>query len=95
LALAVSFGQRGDPELRLRLRSSGISDQNFPPRYSDPFFGGAHYCLGGWLARTELQVALNAILDRWDTINITGDVHWRTSFVLRALDALPLTITHT
>jgi hypothetical protein len=29
LALAVSFGQRGDPELRLRLRSSGISDQNF------------------------------------------------------------------
>jgi cytochrome P450 len=32
------------------------------------FGGGIHYCLGAPLARVEAAVALNAMLDRYQTI---------------------------
>lgn len=56
------------------------------------FFGGAHYCLGGWLARLELQVALDSLLTRYPTIELAGEVEWRKSFMLRALNGLPLKV---
>lgn len=56
------------------------------------FFGGSHYCLGGWLARLELQVALDGLLNRYVTMEITEEVRWRKSFMLRALTALKLRV---
>ena len=32
------------------------------------FGGGIHYCLGAPLARVEAAVALNAMLDRYETV---------------------------
>lgn len=57
------------------------------------FGGGAHYCLGAALARMELQVALNALLDRYAVIESAGAVRWRPSFIIRGLTALPLRLT--
>jgi cytochrome P450 len=57
------------------------------------FFGGSHYCLGGWLARMEIQSALDAILARYPSIEIVGEVHWRPSFMIRAVETLPLKVS--
>jgi cytochrome P450 PksS len=54
---------------------------------------GVHHCLGAGLARMEIDVALNALMDRYSGIELAGDVHWEPSFVVRALEALPLKLT--
>lgn len=38
--------------------------------------GGPHYCLGANLAKKEVQVIIGALLDRFHTIEITGDATW-------------------
>jgi cytochrome P450 len=38
--------------------------------------GGPHYCLGASLAKKEVQVLIGALLDRFPTIEITGDAVW-------------------
>jgi unspecific monooxygenase len=57
------------------------------------FFGGAHYCLGGWLARMEIASGLDAILTRYPSIEIADEVQWRPSFMIRALEALHLKVS--
>jgi cytochrome P450 PksS len=54
---------------------------------------GVHHCLGAGLARMEIDVALNALMDRYAGIELAGDVHWEPSFVVRALEGLPLKLT--
>ena len=41
--------------------------------------GGAHYCLGASLARTELQVMIGALLRRFAAIEIIGDPVWMSA----------------
>ena len=36
------------------------------------FGGGAHHCLGQFVARTDMAAALRAMLDRWSAISIIG-----------------------
>jgi cytochrome P450 len=40
----------------------------------------------------EIQSALDAILARYPSIEIAGEVHWRPSFMIRALEGLPLKV---
>ena len=54
---------------------------------------GVHHCLGAGLARMEIDVALNALMERYSGIELAGDVHWEPSFVVRALEGLPLKLT--
>lgn len=54
---------------------------------------GVHHCLGAGLARMEIDVALNALMDRYAGIELAGDVHWEPGFVVRALEGLPLKLT--
>ncbi len=54
---------------------------------------GVHHCLGAGLARMEIDVALNALFDRYSGIELAGEVHWEPSFVVRALEGLPLRLT--
>jgi cytochrome P450 len=53
------------------------------------FSGGIHFCLGAALARLELQVALEAILDRGEP-RPAADPDWRTSLLLRGPERLPV-----
>jgi cytochrome P450 len=69
-----------------------ILDLTRYPNKHISFFGGAHYCLGGWLARMEVASALDAILTRYPSIEVAGEVKWRPSFMIRALEGLPLKV---
>jgi cytochrome P450 len=53
------------------------------------FAAGAHYCLGAALARLEAQVAVNALVQRLDNLElVTTDPEYRDHFVLRGVKAL-------
>ena len=67
-----------------------------PPPLS--FGWGAHHCLGAHLARAEGEVVFDALLDRFDAIELDRDVlgdgrpHYRPSFTLRGLSSLPVRV---
>jgi cytochrome P450 len=74
-----------DPD-RLDLGRSGV------PHLTFGF--GAHICLGFPLARLEGQVALPAVLARWQRIERVGaEPEWMDSMVLRGMKTLPLRVS--
>jgi cytochrome P450 len=57
------------------------------------FGSGGHYCLGAPLARLEADVALSALFDRYDTLEMTDDTLQAVSSpVVYGLESLPLRI---
>ena len=55
---------------------------------------GTHYCLGSPLARVEASASLNAMLDRYPTIQRgEGEALRINSPVLRGFSALPLRVS--
>lgn len=54
------------------------------------FGHGIHYCLGGPLARIELQVIFPTLFQRLPGLRLAGPVQWRPNFLLRGLVTLPL-----
>jgi cytochrome P450 PksS len=57
---------------------------------------GIHFCLGHQLARIEGRCALQALFQRWPTLELaTEDAHirWRTRPGLRAIERLPVMTT--
>ena len=56
------------------------------------FGGGIHSCLGAWLARLELRVALGALCERFESLAETGErLEWREG-AARGLRRLPLAV---
>jgi cytochrome P450 len=43
------------------------------------FGHGAHFCLGAALARREIRIVLDAVLDRWVDIELAGPIEWTRS----------------
>jgi cytochrome P450 len=79
-----------------------------PARFADPehldlaradniplsFGWGIHHCIGAGLARMEGQIAFNALLAKFSSIELLNDEpEWRSSFTLRGLLSLPLRLT--
>ena len=61
------------------------------PNRQMSFGRGRHTCLGAHLARLELVLTLEAVLDRFPQLQLaTDDVEWIGSHVLRGPTALPL-----
>jgi cytochrome P450 len=57
------------------------------------FGWGIHHCIGAALARLEGEIAFNALLARFDSIELTGDEPlWRPGFTLRGLQSFPLRV---
>ncbi len=54
------------------------------------FGWGLHYCIGAPLARMEIRLALDRILDQMHDIELTGPVESESPFVLRGLSHLPI-----
>ncbi|MDA1099762.1 MAG: cytochrome P450 [Proteobacteria bacterium] len=54
---------------------------------------GPHFCLGGPLARLEMEVALPALLRRFPALSLPGEnVAWRNNMTLRGQPSMPLRI---
>jgi cytochrome P450 len=56
------------------------------------FGGGHHFCLGASLARLEGAVAIGTLVRRFPDIELAGDPVRRTTFTLRGLEHLPVSI---
>ena len=57
---------------------------------------GAHYCLGASLARLEGQIAISMLVQRVPNLRLSiapDQLHWRGAFVLRGLEALPVSFS--
>lgn len=57
------------------------------------FGASAHSCLGQMIARLEASVLLTELARRVETIELTGEPHWRPSNTLRGLARLPVAVT--
>ncbi|MXV97469.1 MAG: cytochrome P450 [Acidimicrobiaceae bacterium] len=57
------------------------------------FGHGPHFCLGANLARQEVDVMLNAVLDRWREIEATGEPTYTRTNRLSGLRTLPIAFT--
>jgi cholest-4-en-3-one 26-monooxygenase len=55
--------------------------------------GGPHYCLGANLAKLEINIMFNEVLDRLDDIELTGDVQRLRSNFINGLKHIPLKFT--
>lgn len=93
----------GDPVLML-YASANRDERAFGPgadRFDvarDPnphvaFGFGHHFCLGAALARLELQAMLDALLDRFTSVEPTGDVERSSSFVIAGIRRAPVVFT--
>jgi hypothetical protein len=55
---------------------------------------GPHICLGFPLARLEGQIAIPAVLARWQHIEaMPGPIEWMDSMVLRGMNAFPIRVS--
>ena len=54
------------------------------------FGAGPHFCLGGPLAKLEIRLAMEALIERYDGIEITGPVEWVQSTFVGGLKRLPV-----
>jgi hypothetical protein len=59
------------------------------------FGWGIHHCIGAGLARMEGEIAFNALLARFASLELlTETPEWRSSFTLRGLLSLPLRVSN-
>ena len=56
------------------------------------FGSGIHHCLGASLARTEAQVAIGSLVQRFPGLALAGEPAPNGRIVLRGLDALPVSL---
>jgi cytochrome P450 len=57
------------------------------------FSAGGHFCLGATLARLEAQIAFDALLNRFEKIELAGEPTYRDTITLRGLSSLEVSAT--
>jgi cytochrome P450 len=64
-----------------------------PARAPNPhvaFGHGAHFCLGASLARLEMRLVLEGLLDRFESVGVDGPVEWTRSNKHTGLRRMPV-----
>jgi len=67
-------------------------DASRDPNAHIAFGAGIHFCLGGPLARLEMQQSLPMLAERFPRIEIADGAVQRPTFVLRGWDAIPVAV---
>jgi cytochrome P450 len=89
LVRVLSGAANRDPE---RWQNATALDITREPRMHLGFGFGMHVCIGVHLARLELEVWLNQILDKLPDYELAGPIEYGRSFALRAPVAVPIAI---
>lgn len=71
-----------------------VFDVTRHPNQHIGFAAGAHFCLGAPLAKLELAIALQEVLDRYDGIEVTGPVDYIPSNFVFGLASMPVRLKH-
>ncbi|WP_084539553.1 cytochrome P450 [Azorhizobium doebereinerae] len=88
LAIGLVGAINRDPE---RFDDPDVFDITRNPNPHSAFGGGAHVCIGKALARMTGEIAFNALMDRFESIELAGDpVWWTDRSDQRGLESLPL-----
>ena len=67
-----------------------VFDVTRHPNQHIGFVAGAHFCPGAPLAKLELAIALQEVLDRYDGIEVTGPVNYIPSNFVFGLESMPI-----
>jgi len=99
----TQFGDKVIPE-GAQIWAMLLAANRDPARFPDPdrfeigrtdnehlaFGGGAHFCLGAYLARMEAQLAIGSLVRRLDRLELASNkLHWSRS-LFRVLSSLPI-----
>lgn len=89
--LTVCLGSANrDPEVFDRA-DEFVADRD--PNKHLGFGGGAHYCLGDWLARIQTEMMIRSVLERYKTIDLLHETpQWNNNLAIRCLTALPVNL---
>jgi cytochrome P450 len=79
-----------DPQ---RFAVPDLFDPARPDNQPISFGAGAHYCLGAALARTEAQLALPMVVDRFPALALGSEPVRTDQFILRGYKSLPVTVS--
>jgi cytochrome P450 len=64
------------------------------PNHHLAFGFGAHFCIGAALARLEVALVLEELLDRFRTVEPAGEVAYSPSDIIAGVTSAPLKFTH-
>lgn len=56
------------------------------------FGSGRHFCLGAYLARLEIRIAMRMLIDRFPHLHVTGPVEWNPTISDRSAKRIPVSI---
>ncbi|MDB5578556.1 MAG: hypothetical protein JWR80_3732 [Bradyrhizobium sp.] len=56
------------------------------------FGHGIHNCIGRMLALLEARVMIRTVLDRFDTVTVTGPLEWSASTIAKGVKRMPVTV---
>ena len=91
LVLAVIASANRDPQV---FEHPDTLDLGRSPNRHLSFGQGMHYCLGAPLSRMEAQIAIGTLLRRAPGLRLSipaEQLRWRSSFIVRGLESLPVT----
>jgi cytochrome P450 len=72
--------------------TAGTFDVGRTPNHHVALGFGPHFCLGAALARLELTVVLEGVIERWRRLTVAGPVVRSGSSVISGINAAPLTL---
>lgn len=72
--------------------TAGTFDVSRVPNHHVALGHGPHFCLGATLARLELSVVLEGVVERWQRLAVAGPVVRGGSSVISGIKAAPLTL---
>ncbi|MFH8336632.1 cytochrome P450 [Streptomyces sp. AM6-12] len=74
----------------LRFTDAGTLDLTRAGNAHLGFGHGVHHCLGAPLARLELQEAIGALVARFPSLHVAGDITWKTEMLVRGPRVMPV-----